>query len=182
MILEVKFRDDPKWSVFFFKLKGIWYVGKSIAERVSALTTKVLENSEIGWRHSQHSVTYSKKTVDNKQSKITKTRYKSFLIPFNYDWYGHFHLKVRSASFHSFKVKCGCDRYLDKIYKILVDIYALKSGFPLANFFIRSDFFRSKTIKRRIGSYFFTPKKVANQWKFTKKSLRKNKFASGKPA
>ena len=123
-----------------------------------------------------------KKTLTISSQKSRKTRYKSFLIPFNYDWYGHFHLKVRSASFHSFKVKCGCDRYLDKIYKILVDIYALKSGFPLANFFIRSDFFRSKTIKRRIGSYVFTPKKVANQWKFTKKSLRKNKFASGKPA
>ena len=69
---------------------------------------------------------------------------------------GHLHLKVRSASFHSFKVKCaGCGGYLDKIYKILVDILDVKAGFPLTNFFIRSDFFRSKTIKSRIGSYFF---------------------------
>ena len=44
---------------------------------------------------------------------------------------------------------------MDKIYKILVDILDLKAGFPLANFFIRSDFFRSKTIKSRIGSHFF---------------------------
>ena len=44
---------------------------------------------------------------------------------------------------------------MDKIYKILVDILDLKAGFPLANFFIRSHFFRSKTIKSRIGSYFF---------------------------
>ena len=42
-----------------------------------------------------------------------------------------------------------------KFTKILVDILDLKAGFPLANFFIRSHFFRSKTIKSRIGSYFF---------------------------
>ena len=53
---------------------------------------------------------------------------------------------------------------MDKIYKIIVDILDLKSGFPLANFFIRSDFFRSKTIKSRIlGPTFFTLTKVANQ-------------------
>ena len=55
-------------------------------------------------------------------------------------------LEVRSLAFE----KCGCSRYLDKIYKILVDILDLKARFPLANFFIRSNFFRSKTIKRRI--------------------------------
>ena len=49
----------------------------------------------------------------------------------------------------------GCGGYLDKIDKILVDIHDLKAGFPLANFFILSKFFRSKTIKSRIGSYFF---------------------------
>ena len=54
--------------------------------------------------------------------------------------------------FHSFKVKCG--GYLDKIYKILADILDLKAGFPLAFYFIRSDVFRSKTIKSRIGFYF----------------------------
>ena len=54
--------------------------------------------------------------------------------------------------------------YLDKIYKILVDILDLNAGFPLANFFIQSDIFRSKIIKSRIGSLnFFTSKKVANQ-------------------
>ena len=57
----------------------------------------------------------------------------------------------------------GCDGYLDKIYEILVDILDLKAGFPLANFFIGSDFFCLKTIKGRIRSYFFYLKKVANQ-------------------
>ena len=32
---------------------------------------------------------------------------------------------------------------------------AWKAGFPLANFLVQSDFFHSKTIKSRIGSYFF---------------------------
>ena len=76
----------------------------------------------------------------------------------------------------------GCCGYLDKIYKILVDTLDLKAGFPAANFLIRSIFFRQKTIKSRIASYFFTSKKVANQWEFSKKSLRAKKFASGKPA
>ena len=39
------------------------------------------------------------------------------------------------------KLNVGCGEYLDKIYKILVDILDLKAGFPLANFFIQSDFF-----------------------------------------
>ena len=66
--------------------------------------------------------------------------------------------------------------YLDKIYKILVDILDLNAGFPLANFFIRSDIFRSKIIKSRIGSLnFFTSKKVANQREFGKsRFVRKN--------
>ena len=59
----------------------------------------------------------------------------------------HLHLKVRSSSFPSFKLNAGCGGYLDKIYKILVDILDLKAGFPLANC--------SKAIKSRIGSYFF---------------------------
>ena len=54
--------------------------------------------------------------------------------------------------------------YLDKIYKILIGIRDLNAGFSLANFFIRSDIFRLKIIKSRIGSLnFFTSKKVANQ-------------------
>ena len=47
--------------------------------------------------------------------------------------------------------------------KILVDILDLETGFPLANFFIQSDFFRSKTIKSRIEPTLFTLKKVAHQ-------------------
>ena len=66
----------------------------------------------------------------------------------------HLHLKVRSASFHIFKVAMDCSGYVDKIYEILVDILDLKAGFPLANFFIGSDFFL-KTVKSRIGSSFF---------------------------
>ena len=53
------------------------------------------------------------------------------------------------------KLNVGCGGYLHKVYKILVDILDLKAGFPLANFFIRSNFFLSKTIKSRIGSYLF---------------------------
>ena len=68
---------------------------------------------------------------------------------------GHLHLKVRSASFLAAKLYAGCGGYLDKIYKILVDILDIKAGFPLVNLFIRSDFFCLKTIKSRIGSYFF---------------------------
>ena len=48
---------------------------------------------------------------------------------------------------------------MDKIYKILADMLDVKAGFPLANFLIRSDFFRSKTIKSRIGSYLFLLRK-----------------------
>ena len=44
---------------------------------------------------------------------------------------------------------------MDKICEIPVDILDLKGGFSFVNFFIRSDFFPSKTIKIRIGSYFF---------------------------
>ena len=53
------------------------------------------------------------------------------------------------------KLNAGCSGYLDKICKIIVDILDLKAGFPLANFFIQSNFFRSKTIKSRIEFYFF---------------------------
>ena len=73
------------------------------------------------------------------------------------DWItrlGHLHLKVVQRHFIASKSNARCGVYLDKIYKILVDILDLKAGFPLANFFIRNDFFRSKTIKSRIGSYF----------------------------
>ena len=79
------------------------------------------------------------------------------------------------------KLHAGCGGYLDEIYKILVDILDLKADFPLANFFIWSDFFHSKTIKSRIESYFFTLKIVANQWEFSKKLLHMKKFAIGKP-
>ena len=57
----------------------------------------------------------------------------------------------------------GCGGYLDKIYKILVGILDLKTGFPLAIFSYEATFFVPKTIKSRIRSYFFTSKKVANQ-------------------
>ena len=53
------------------------------------------------------------------------------------------------------KLNMGHGGCLDKIYKILVEILDLKVGFPLPNFVIRSDFFHSKTIQSRIGSYFF---------------------------
>ena len=72
---------------------------------------------------------------------------------------------------------------MDKIYKILVDILQLKTGFPPANLFIRSDCFRSKTIKSRIESYFFLlRKKSQTNENSAKKSLLSKKVASGKPA
>ena len=46
-----------------------------------------------------------------------------------YLYLGHLHLKVRSVSFHSFKVNAGCGGYLDKIYKVHFDILGLKAGF-----------------------------------------------------
>ena len=52
--------------------------------------------------------------------------------------------KFFQRHFIALKLNAGYRRYLDKIYKILVDMLDPKAGFPLANFFIRSDFFRSK--------------------------------------
>ena len=49
--------------------------------------------------------------------------------------------------FYASKLNAGCVGYLDKSYKIFVDIIDLKAGFPLANFFIRSDFFRSIIVR-----------------------------------
>ena len=63
--------------------------------------------------------------------------------------------KFVQRQFIASKLNAGGGGYLDKIYKILVDKLDLKAGFPLASFFIRHDFFRSKIIKSRIGSYFF---------------------------
>ena len=74
----------------------------------------------------------------------------------------------------------GCSGYLDKIYKIL-DILDVKTGFPPAIFFIRSNLFCSKTIKSTIGSYTFLLQKVTNQWKCCKKSLNIKKSASANP-
>ena len=58
---------------------------------------------------------------------------------------------------------------MDKIYEILVDIRDLKAGFPLTTFFIRSDFFRLKTIKSRIGSYFFYFEKIRKRMRIQQK-------------
>ena len=55
----------------------------------------------------------------------------------------------------------------------------LKAGFPLAIFFIQSDFFCSKTIRRRIGSYFFYFEKSCQPMRICKKLLGAKKFASG---
>ena len=63
--------------------------------------------------------------------------------------------KFVQRHFIASKLNAECGGYLDKIYKILFDILDLKAGFLLVNFFIRSNFFRSKTIKSRIGFSFF---------------------------
>ena len=57
-------------------------------------------------------------------------------------------LKFVQRHFIASKLNAECGGYLDKIYKILDDILDLKAGFLLVNFFIRSNFFRSKTIKQ----------------------------------
>ena len=67
--------------------------------------------------------------------------------------------KFVQCHFKASKLNLGCCGYLDKIYKILVDILDLKAGFLLANFIIGSNFFRLKTIKSRIGFYLFYFKK-----------------------
>ena len=45
------------------------------------------------------------------------------------------------------KLNTGCDYYLDNIYKILFYMLDLIAGFPLANFFIRREFFSSENNK-----------------------------------
>ena len=80
------------------------------------------------------------------------------------------------------KLNAGCGGYLYKIYKIFVDILDLKAGFPLAIFFIRSDFFGSKTMKTKIGSYFFYFGKSLTNENLAKSHLVRKKFGSGKPA
>ena len=71
---------------------------------------------------------------------------------------------------------------MDKIYKILVDILDLEVGFPLSNFFIRSHFFHSKSIKSRIRPYFFLLRKQLLTNENSAKSLCTKKIASRKPA
>ena len=88
-----------------------------------------------------------------------------------------FESSFSSSSWNYFiasKLNAGCSRYLDKIYKIFLDILDLKAGFPLENFFIWRNFFRSKT-KSRIGSYFFTSKQLlTNENSAKSHSIRKN--------
>ena len=59
---------------------------------------------------------------------------------------------------------------------------AWKAGFPLANFFIQSDFFRSKTVKSSIGSYFFYFEKSGQPMRNQQNVASYEKIASGKPA
>ena len=92
--------------------------------------------------------------------------------------------KFIQCHFIASKLNAGFGGYLDKIYKILVDILDLnKAVFPLANLFIRSNFFHSKKkLKVGLDPAFFTAKNVVNQWEFSKKLLRVKKIASGKQA
>ena len=90
--------------------------------------------------------------------------------------------KFVQRHFIASKLNAECGGYLDKICKILVDILDFNVGFPLANFFIRNDFFHSKTIKSRIGSYFFLLRKKSLTNENSAKSLHTKKFVSRKPA
>ena len=77
---------------------------------------------------------------------VRKTRdRKKILLANQYHCLGHLHLKVCSASFHSFKVKWG----MRWIYLILALVFHLR-------IFFVSDFFRLKTKGTRFGSYFFS--------------------------
>ena len=80
------------------------------------------------------------------------------------------------------KLNAGCGGYLDKIYKILVDILDLKAVFYLRIFSYEATFFVRKQWKVGFDPTFFTSKKVANQWEFSKKSLCAKKVASEKLA
>ena len=73
--------------------------------------------------------------------------YKIYIVKATCIW------KFVQCHFKASKLSAGCGGYLEKIYKILIHILDLKTGFPFANFFIQSNFFRSKTIKSRIGSW-----------------------------
>ena len=80
------------------------------------------------------------------------------------------------------KLNAGCGGYVDKMYKILVDMLDLKAGFSLASFFIRSEFFRSKTTKSRIGAYFFLPRKksLTNENSAKSRFVRKNSLVKNR--
>ena len=80
------------------------------------------------------------------------------------------------------KLNAGCGGYLDKVYKILVDILDLKAVFYLRIFSYEATFFVRKQWKVGFDPTFFTSKKVANQWEFSKKSLCAKKVASEKLA
>ena len=65
---------------------------------------------------------------------------------------GHLHLKVRSASFLAAKLYAGCGGYLDKIYKILVDILDVKASLAIKFFHMKRlfPFDYSKVIKLKL--------------------------------
>ena len=105
------------------------------------------------WRHTHtkknglHNLLKEMK-IDGTLSSVCPNCYKATWI-----W------KFVQCRFKASKLNAGHDGHLDKIYIILVDLLDLKAGFPLANFFIWSNFFHLKTIKSRTGSYFFCFKK-----------------------
>ena len=56
--------------------------------------------------------------------------------------------KFVQRHFIASKLNAECGGYLDKIYKILVDIIDLKAGFPFANFFHTKCLFSFKNNKK----------------------------------
>ena len=72
----------------------------------------------------------------------------------------------------------GCGGYLDKIYKILVDILILNLVFHLRIFSCEATFFVRKQQKLGLDPNFFSLKKVTNYREFRKKLLRTKKSAS----
>ena len=77
--------------------------------------------------------------------------------------------KFVQRHFIASKLKAGCGGYLDQIYRILLDILDLR-------FFHTKQLFVRKQWKIGLDPTFFLLQKNANQWEFSKKSLRTKKI------
>ena len=94
--------------------------------------------------------------------KTRKTRYT--LVSYTYHWPKATCMwKFTQHHFIASKLNAGCSRYLDKIYKILVNILDLKADFHLANFFIWSNFFCSIIVRLQNSNFYVKHWKMKNE-------------------